>query len=242
MIDPAAALWYRRRRNRAVEPPFPSGYAWRLRMQGITTASGDVASWDTEGGTALRFAGPTALERPAAVTVGSVTGAQTTAAQDYLISDATYQLIKPSIIWGVARCDTWSASERLIDFDSTPFLATFLNGATQTVRWEHGASDLNGTTAIASGGIYQFTVKLAASGGTSRLFVQAVENATVAATATAPAARVVGIGGTNLGAGKAAWTHLQWAVFPFASNAAMDAFGLTALHAYGSWLVSRAGG
>ena len=238
-VGPARRGGFRGIGGGASDPPFPAGSTWRLAQEGITTVSGEVASWDTTG-TALRFAAPSVPERPLAVALGSFTGAQSTATQDYLISDVTFQLVKPAIIWWFGRIDTWSASERLIDFDSTPFLATFLNGATQTVRWEHGATDLNGTTAIANGNVIGVCVKLAASGGTSRLYINGVENASVAGTATAPAARVVGLGGTNTGAGKANATHGQAAVWnAFASNAAMDAFDLTALFTYEAWARAR---
>lgn len=213
-----------------------------LRQDGITEVSGQVAAQDDEGAAGLRFEPPNVGDRPHLVTVGALQGVQTTTTGLYLRSTTAIQVAEPYIVSLVWRTDTWVANDRLVDIDSASFLATYSNGGTQTLRWEQGASDLLGTTAIANGEVHHAVVKVATTGGTSRLLLDGTELATSAGTAAAPASRAIGIGARNDGAGPASATFLDVSIEEFASNAAMDAYDLAALHAWGAHVISQAGG
>jgi len=222
-------------------PPFPTEPRIRLRGAGITESSGDVASWDDIGSAALRFEGPTVGLRPALVAVGALSGAQTGPGGDYLASTAALQLVKPYVAWICLRVDTWVANRRILDFETSSYLA-FGPSVAGTFRYEHGASDLTSTDTVADGGICQVTAVIAASGGTSALYVDAGAPVTLAGTAYAPVSRVVGLGATNTGTNPASTIVLEAGVWQFVDNTALAAFDLDALHAYGAHVIGQAGG
>jgi hypothetical protein len=230
-------------RRRMPEPPFPASPLIRLRGAGITESSGAVASWDDIGSAALRFEAPTAPERPALVNVGSLTGAQCSSSGLYLRSTAAILIPEPYVLWCMFRMDTWAASDRIYDIDTNAFLATAAAG--NLLRYEHGATDLDTVTPMVNGGIYQVCVAVAATSGTSRIYMDGVEEDSTAGTAATPASRAIGIGATNAGVAASSQTFLEAGAWSFASNAAMDAWlasDLPLLTTYGEYQITRAGG
>lgn len=237
MSREAAALWFRRRRLVAGEPPFPPGARIKLLSSGLTVAPepdpDEVLAWDDAGTAALRCEPPSVLTRPLLASVGGKSAVQNDGTR-YLVSTSAIALVKPFTVWLCLRQDLSVINRRLFDFDTNNYIA--FGTVVGRYRWEHGATDLETTTAKADGSIVQVLVHVAASGGTSRLYLNDAEEATVAGTATAPTSRAVALLARNDGVNPAQATILGAAVWQHADNAAQAAWDKGPLEAYGRWL------
>jgi hypothetical protein len=226
------------RRGRTGPPPFPAGARIQLLESGLTVGPepdpDEVYSWDDVGTAALRFEPPTVPNRPLLGSAGLRKGPQNDAAK-YLVSTTALTLVKPFSVWLCLRQDAHVVNRRLFDFDANNYIA--FGGTAGLYRWEQGATDLVTTTTVADGSIVQLLVQVASgTGGTSRIYLDAVEEHAIAGTATAPASRTIGILARNDGTNPSQATILGAAVWQHADNAAMVAWDRAPIHAYGAWL------
>lgn len=212
-----------------------------LRGSGITEVTGDVAAWDSEGSTSLRWSAATDPQRPALVTVGSLSGAQCLQAGSYLRSEAAFSLAKPYVVYALFRVDTWAANRRILEFTTADYLR-YQTGTGQNIAWEQGGADLISTSAIANGDIISVVVSIQRTGGTNRLYVDGTQEATSTPNAATPASTVVGIGARGDGVNPSDTSYLELGVWSFADNAASDAFDIAALLAYAAQQRAAAGG
>jgi len=213
-----------------------------FRENGITGASGDVASWDDEGSAGLRMEAATVGERPTIVTVGSVQGAQFTGT-DWLRSTGAIDLslggpdsaVNALIHWVCLRVDSLTANDRIIDMDGS-FLVTLAGGL---IRGETGTTDVITSTPVLVNDVIQLTYVMAPTLGTSKLYLNKVlESSTAGTNSLEPASRIIAMAarGTD-GAVPWAGTILEWGIWSAEDETAFD---LAALHAYGDDLIARA--
>lgn len=225
-------------------PPLtpPGAPVLLLRESGITEVGSHVASWDSEGSNTLRWSAPSAPLRPQLDTVGALTGAKCLASGDYLRSDSAYTIVKPYVVYALFRVDTWTANRRVLEFATGDHLA-YRTSSGQKLAWEQGGVDLISTSAIVDGDIISVVVSIQTSGGTNRLYVDGVQEATSSPNAATPASTVVGIGarGTD-GVNPSDTTFLEMAQWTFADNTASDAFDMSGLLAYAAQQRTAAGG
>jgi len=219
----------------------PESSVLLLRGSGITEVTGDVATWDSEGSTSLRWSAVTDPQRPALVTVGSLSGAQCLQTGSYLRSEAAFSLVKPYVVYALFRVDTWSANRRILDFAAANYLR-YHTGTGQNLAWEQGAVDLVSTSAIANGDIISVVVSVQNTGGTNRLYVDGTQEATGTPNAISPTSTVVGIGARGGGVNPSDTSFLELGVWSFADNTESDAFDIAALLAYAAQQRAAAGG
>jgi hypothetical protein len=225
-------------------PPLtpPASAVLLLRESGITEVGSHVATWDSEGSNTLRWSAPTAPQRPQLDLVGALTGAKCLASGDYLRSEAAFTIVKPYVVYALFRVDTWVANRRILEFATGDYLA-YRTSSGQKLVWEQGGVDLVSTSAIVDGDIISVVVSIQTTGGTNRLYVDGIQEATGSPNAAVPASTVVGIGarGTD-GVNPSDTTFLEMGVWSFADNAASDAFDMAALLAYAAQQRTAAGG
>ena len=212
-----------------------------FRQDGITAVSGDVGAWDGEGSAGMRLEAATVGERPEVVTVGGVQGAQFVGGE-WLRSTASIDLSLGApdqdthglIVWTAFRMDSLATGDRIVDVDGM-WLKT---ESGNTFEWEHGGSDMNPPDTYALG-LYQITVQIGATTGTSKMWINKVEKVSQAGTnALEPADRIIAMAARATD-GAAPWegTILEWAIW---SAEDYTAFDYTTLHAYGDDLIARA--
>lgn len=229
----------------AAPAPVPPGspVLW-WRGAGVTGVAGDVATWDSEGSNALRLQQTDPALRPLVVTVGSLTAVQFDGSTEYMVSASAFQAIEPYVSVMVMRQDTGVANRRIIDYDTAAYGA--YNASGNGIRFEQGATDQDTTTAKSNGDFYWWGVKIAAgTGGTSRMFLDGVQEDSAAGTAAAPASRTIGLGATNAGVNPSALTVLAVLHYHFADNTELEAFDMSAsgeLATYCDYLIAQAGG